>query len=744
MFLCQNLYLDMLEENNDIHRQFTQAQIDELTAIYDDYLCIVRLHEQLLQENPKNVLAGLQMEDMFLGTASWAWTPMPITDQEKQEFADCINNYVYGGENKAYVVLQHIKSEENVVERPIFAIPPFVLKGKSMELPSSIERYFFIFSKNASLGKTEFYIDGRYKMVYTDDIKKDESIMHFLFDKKTLTEFFVTVNMTERFLKNEDIFEDDFTNVLATEKIVSNENTILETLASFVEKFQNILCDRYNLSDGDKAFKKAEQEGLIDSADAFQDYMNIRHLLRHQWDTLDGFGSFSAEKNKKNVLMRTKYINSYLKLCDVYNDTIIQRKKSYINILYQMQRIISAINPNRMIRGISESNSKFTQRARAKYQENKNIEIELNEQLLDKKQASLNRTMNKLLPQANVIDNSVKMNDRIDDINYYLTRSWFLEMVLSVECEIMKHCLMRGHNFKKVDAWEYLKNIGVLSQTEFDKWQNYIQLRNLLSHNYFGEHLRNMLHQIEDDFDADIENIDRKVIAIRGPGVGKCRDKVFKFAHKDGLFVFLDFNNYKISTITKMPRIHKHRKMKTKTEIYPNGIEFTLSSKQIICFKNPLGVNINLCNQTIKWDDNTSWTKKGKIGYVLKTKQNMLITDNKLQVIKFMENDQPQRVSKYGDLLLDSQHKLSLDVARRIKDFEFKTDKGDIIKAVFNHAKCGYNTIVFDDGTCVLQSGPECVITHGNKTLMHDSREDFMATYNAIQDFKIKGNDYVR
>ena len=42
-----------------------------------------------------------------------------------------------------------------------------------------------------------------------------------------------------------------------------------------------------------------------------QHYMNIRHLMRHQWDSLDGVGKFTPHTNIKNDEVRGAYKKSY-------------------------------------------------------------------------------------------------------------------------------------------------------------------------------------------------------------------------------------------------------------------------------------------------------------------------------------------------------------------------------------------------------------------------------------------------
>ena len=728
----------MTNNNNNIYKPFSVAQINELTAIYDDFLCAVRLNEHLLKYAQAYDLAYSQLENMALDEQGWPWLPTLITKKEKQQFDDFIDNNTSNDETKVFVILRHIDSNQKASKAPFFTAPPFVLKSANMELPSAIERCHLGFSKNATLGDVEFIIGGYYKLIWIGQKRRDEPIINILKDQDLYTQFCVSLHLAERLAKSANNLEDDTervtAHILSAEMTIKNENVILETMASFVEKFQSILRDRYNLPQNkkdDTAFLMAQEEGLIHSAKDFQDYINIRNFIRHQWDTLDGFGCFGVEKSAENVKKRADYAKSYLTFCDVSKTTNIQREKIYVNALHQMQHIIRQINPNRIIREIPESNSKFVQRAKAVYAENKNIEVELNRPLLDDKHYPLSKAINKLLPNVKIIDDKDQTIDKIEYISWYLDRSCFLEVLLSVECELMRHCLTRGHDLQKLSAWKYAENIGILSHEEFLKWQKYILLRNQLSHNYFDENLREKLREIDADFKKDVESLTEKISEDRGPGVRKDKDDCFTAAHKDGLVVQVDFQKYNISRFSTVSK--PYRLGTPKKESYPNGVEFYLIAKALVGMKTPGGVNITLYNQSISWDADTVWYKNGKNnGYVFETPHSRLVTDNNLKVVEFIKNGKQQPFAENDKLFVGENHKIVLDDVGRIKKFRFKNANNEVVYTLFSHAKCGYNTILLNDGTNILQSGPEFVITHGGKTMLFDELQDFAASYDCV------------
>ena len=360
----------------------------------------------------------------------------------------------------------------------------------------------------------------------------------------------------------------------------------------------------------------------------------------------------------------------------------------------------------------------------------KNIEVELNRPLLDDKHYPLNKAINKLLPNVKIIDDKDQTIDKIEYISCYLDRSWFLEVLLSVECELVRYCLIRGHDLQKLAAWKYIENIGILSHDEFLRWQKYIWLRNQLSHNYFDANLRNQLCKIDADFNRDVESLEKK-LEDRGHGVRKDKQDGFTVAHKDGLVVRLDFQQYTMKRNRLFYRSYRLRRHKKET--YPNGVEFTCISDLITSMKTPSGTKITSHNHGIQWNADTVFYKNGKNkGYILETPHSRLIMDNNLKLIEFIKNDELQTFAENDKLLMGDGYKIVLDDVCRIKKFKFKNANNDVVQTLFSHAKCGYNTILLNDGTNILQSGPEFVVTHGGKTMLFDELQDFAATYDCV------------
>lgn len=89
------------------------------------------------------------------------------------------------------------------------------------------------------------------------------------------------------------------TEALSSALIAPFENVLLSSLAALSEESNGIMRELFGRRAGQNYMAQAESEGLLPSAAAFQDCLNIRHLMHHQWDTLDGIGKFNERETVK-------------------------------------------------------------------------------------------------------------------------------------------------------------------------------------------------------------------------------------------------------------------------------------------------------------------------------------------------------------------------------------------------------------------------------------------------------------
>ena len=745
----------MADNTEKKYKLIPKPQIDELTSMYDDYLFVARQHEYLLQTTSLTEIASDQIDSMYSGLPEYPWHVRDLNRYEKQKFSDFVNNDVFDDDKKTYIILRHINPEDDKGFYKEFAIPPYNTTSIGMLLPSMLERCSVIYPTNATLGNTEFYINGWYKATYTGTKNKSKSLQDFITDTDLLTELCIMLNLTETLEKNQyvtdkpgsdDILAKSVQDVYATERLAINENIILELFGSFAEKLliicRNLYGDtdkqHYNVQGNKTILERAQADGLIVSANDLQDYVNIRHLVRHQFDTLDGLGHFSTSLSNKNKINRDAYVASYLKL---FNKSIIQRMKSYIDILHQMQHVINTINPNRIIRYKEETNNKFIQRARIAHQQIPNIQIELNYPLASDKYEKLNKNLHKIIPEINIVDDYPDQTVRIKEIDKYCTRSFFLRSFHAIECAIMLQCKTRGRgDLQGFDAWKYLTDIGVLSQQEFLKWRKYALLRKLLSHNHFDERLRQQIDNQKDIYYNDLQKMTNKLQDIR-PNVRKITNDIHEYTHEDGTVVRLDLKHQNVLYVGKQSVVDKQtpttlsqqKNNPNQNEKYQNGIEINVSGRKILKVKLPIGITVNLDKHSIDWDNNTHWYTNKEHFHTLQTEKSKIIINRHLRVTEFSEQNRNIPFCASDNWLIDNRHHVSFDSNRKIQKFKFKTSKNNFITTEFLHTPEGYNVLIFSDGTIVLFAGQQMVIRHGGKILTFDNRKEFTDTYTAPQ-----------
>jgi len=734
--------VNMAQNTEQKYKSITPQQIAQLNAIYNDYLYIVRRHEGLF--NAGDISAHLATEQIISHSpdnAHYSWEYGPASINDKQRFEDAVNNDIYPQGNAVYIILHHVKKQENCGYSKYFAIPPYALTDVNMQIPSGIERCSIIYPTNGTLENVEFYVDGKYKIVYNSNDAKNILIRDAIQDYDILSSLCGIINVTKAFCKNKYVMDDKFRKsaeqIYATERLSRNENVILELIGSFAEKILAICREIY----GDKlttyrALKCAEQDGFIQSADDFRDYINLRHFMRHQWDGLDYYGTFDSGQAAEHEKYRNNYINSYLKLCD---NTLVQRKKNYINILHQMQFVMQNINPNLMIRDQFESNNKFFKRVKSFVMQTpgQNITAELNYQITDEKYKKLINNFYKFLPVVDIqeeFEHSPNMQTKIDSYNM---RSWFLNTFNSADCMVMRYCLMRGRNLVRNAAWDYIRDTGIITPAEYDLWYNYTDLRKALSHNYFDDALRQQLHDCADKYEQDLQILNQKILSI-DIRARKVSPGVCEYLGPDGLLVRLDYNNHCVADVKKItidcdgktvvvPQPQKPSK--PEKEVCPNGVEFNMSGNEIINVKLPNGIIINLNTQSIDWDIKTHWNTDNEYFNTLQTDKSKIITDKDLRVTEYTERNRPRPYRAGDSWFLDGRHHIQLDAGCRIKELKFKNFRNKVIQTAFIHKKDGQNLLIFPDGTTVTQFGKQITVTHADKTLTFDNRQDFAATY---------------
>lgn len=745
----------MAEYKKEGHSSVNLRDIEELQAIYEDYLFMARQYELVFQYKTIDEMSFTQVKNMY-PTCKYPWKfviPWQIekmNTDEKQEFTDYTKNNIQGDGRKTYVSLQHVRAEENNGEPPFFAIEPYQNITIAMQLPAMIENYTLSFPKEATLKNTEFHIDGRYKATYFGEKTNDKILADCISDEDLVTEITMMIYLGECFRQND--YKDDkkfgrmAVNVYASEVVGRAENNLLELLSSFAEKVQHICHDRYHQRYPLNDLKKAQEDGFLKLSDNFQDYFNIRNFLRHQWDTLEDLDDFSPQKSAQNKRIRSERANSLLKFCD---KTLYQRMTLFILAMHQMQQIIGELNPYRLIRDLSESNNKFTERVKAACQQNPNrqIEVEINYQFDDNKYKALNKIFHKkkIFPNVKIVDDFADTDEKFELMRDYEKRSQFLRNCHGLECYVMGFCQRRGLDKNNREAWNYLHNIGLITAQECQTWQDYISLRNDLAHNYFAADLRKRLKAVEDKYLVDFKNISQRIYKAN-PEASKVRDNVIKYEHNNGENVTVDYTTHnreiskrQITSQDKTPAENKKNSSNEtpQRETYRNGIIFETENGKIVSVRLPNKVRINMKSHSIDWGNRTRWYSKSPNFKALQTPRSTVRTDKTLKIKSIFEGAHNISLDNLDNVLIDGRHNLVLDNTGRIKEFHFQNAENKIIKTEFEHGEGDRPDLIsFTDGTHVWLSEKEITVIHNRKVLSYNMRKEFAQTYDATQNLQ--------
>ena len=714
-------------------KSISKSKVAALTAIYSDYLYMVREHELLLKYMSPGELAMQKMGILAANDACISWGIDGLSAKEKQEFIDFMNNDVSENENHAFVTLRHIKSNEDKFKPKRYAIPPYEVASMNMPLPSSIERFSIFYPMNEKMGDIEFLIDGEYKIYCTDKKAKDMSISDFLLNHKELCVFYIYLNVANGLIKNGGmggIFFNILNEKFADENIATNENNILELINSFTERLLDICRQRYNCTDRQikLAFERAYADGLIKSVDTFVDCIRLRHFMRHQWDTLDELGTFTPKQAEENKRTRNLYIGSYLKLCD---KPLKQRMQSYIEILHQMQHVIASINPDWKIRDDFESDNDFFQRIKSDYCKNpkSRLSTELNYPLYDDKYIALNNYIHENLPNIRIADEFPDRAKRQAKMEDYSIRSDFLQNFNTIECQVMRHCRNRGENLDKQEAWETIEKLGVILPEETQTWKQYSRLRNLLSHNYFSNNLRYQLLGVMDNYQNDLMDLQTRIMLL-GPDVIQLQNGVLEYQHYDGLDVELDYNNHTITFKNVFQNKNDRNRINlAHKEKYPGGIEFDVYEHDIVGVKLPSGVHIDVDNRSLDFGNGIMWRTDDEHLDGFFTEKSKILTNKNLRVVECREKGVWQPFEKSDDFLIENKHAIRIDSKGFLKRITIRNTKNNTLQLGFMRVKDEHNLMLMNDGTIISQNGEKMIILHDGYVLNFKNRCDFAMSY---------------
>lgn len=342
-----------------------QRTRENLLAQYCDYISLVRNLENVVRRYKPAQLAAYQINSLFSKEDENPWSVEKTDRDERAAYDSFVANEPPAPDTHYCFVSLNRTSPRFAGEGPgIFSMPEsFATYGVSHSLPARVERCVAAFRKEEKLKDAVFLVGGRWKMRYQNE-HGDRLLSEAFEDEKVAKSYEVMMDLLTLLPEDQFEYEDREllavqTEAMASQLIAPFENVLLSSFAALSEESNEALKKILGKRVGSNFISQAENEGLIGSAAVLQDGMNIRHLMHHQWDTLDGMGKFNEWATVKNNSLRRRFLDSYARLCD---KPILERLNAYADAAAGFTPLITALNPDFLVRGKNESNNKFMTR----------------------------------------------------------------------------------------------------------------------------------------------------------------------------------------------------------------------------------------------------------------------------------------------------------------------------------------------------------------------------------------------
>ncbi len=730
----------MLPQINMYSTSVTPKQKKNLLAMYEDYLYFSRGLEMIAQKFSTLEMATHQILQMYGSPKiDFPWHIEYANKYECRAYENFVNENFDKQQHYAYISLNHTDPQKDVKLPKIFYIPDeYDVSNIDVELPSPVERYSAAFPKEQTLGESLFVIDGKFKAVYKAEKNAQMPVAEALTERKTLIEFRMLLNLVKFFDEQPYLTEKEyvrtFMNIIASEGLATYENMVLESINSLSDKSYEICRSIYGGRSHDDFLKQAEKDGFIPSAARLQDFLNIRHLMRHQLDTLDSLGKFKPEEAEKNDMLRRKYLQSYRDLCD---KSVMGRIKSYGEAGNFFRSELQALYPNYMWRAASESNSHFISRVKAFRHENPEMPLllEINVPLLSDKRKPLLNSISKVTDNVRVIDDIQVLDDKFTSLEAdYHQRKYFLRAYNTLECQMMSLCLANGQNCGSKGAWEFICRHKLISANDYEKrWKPWRQLRNELSHNHFDADLRQRLNAICEDFEKAVCEMEIKINAAM-PQWKRVGEKVYQTT--GGSKVKIDFKAHQIEKKQPLGKqsngVTRERpnNKKVYTEEYKNGVSISSAGTEIVSCRLPNQLEIDLRKQRISYPDGVRLFMEAENFNVLQAGNAKVFTGKDFKVSKFMENNRRLDLSRNDMRILGRSCKISTDGYGRLQKINYKTGTPGAITLNIVVLKEGGVTMNFSDGTKLeINKNRQYKISHAGMELTFANRQKFATGY---------------
>lgn len=731
--------------------QMKPKQKKELLGIYMDYLYFEKSLEFILSNNSDNeplYMIAPETESKNSASQGFPWSIKPTTAAEYEIYKKFIEGVATEDGKYSYISLYHIKEECDVsLPKAEYFYDKYTTNVIDLDLPCPVERYVAACVNNQKMKDAVLLIDGKFQVKYLGDKYKDMSVAEAFGNEEMQIKFRTLLRFADYYDNNNYRPEQEYTDtesnfrlkklmtkITAAEILAEYENKILDLLGMYGSKAQEIIRELFPKKDIPEALKAAENAGLISSAETMRHYLNIRHLLRHRWDSLDGMGNFSPGNSKEHENVRKEYIKSYRLFFD---KSLRERVEEYLKVAGQMQILLKEAYPNFLARKESEDNAEFIQRLKDWQKDNpeKLPMVNTNYPLASEKHTSLVSGISSVLPQTVILDdfNKEDCEKYKEKKEGYFRKGWYLSAYNHTETEMMTYCWTRGFNYNRNRTWEYFKK-NVLSREEYDNWCRFRILRNNLSHNHLNDELRaDLMTAVKECFG---EYVGRMAAFLRKniPQFTKQPDGTFLAVHNDGLRVVVDAEKMVVISCKNKDGTDLNNSENTGTENNGNSMPANTPIKvhwwedKIVDCRLADGIYIDLKRQKVCFPDDTRICFDGEEHNYFRLGYNKLFTDKTFIVTKYSQRGIYQDIKRNEDRVIALGHRIRTDNKGRITEDIITLADGRKLNIKFKY-DMGNAVMIFPDGTKLDASKGKFKVSHNGIDLTYANRHTFRKSY---------------
>ena len=716
---------------------------------YYDYISLVGNLEETISQQGINHLAFYEVMRHKIHTLGFSpWDVEDTIAEEKRLWTDFVNaEPIKEQHNYCYVSVNHTSQRYREEGTGILSVPAnFAIKRKCTSLPHRIERYVASYPQDLKLSEAEFIVDGKYRLIH--NISDNKQTLKEAFDDQAFSNNFVNMLDVLSLLPENLATTDENEKrrvekeVMASATVAPLENLILDTLSVLAEEVHQLVKKVIDKRLGHNYLGLAEKEQLFPSAIRLQDYINIRHLMHHQWDTLDGMGKFSEKEALKNTTVRRRFLDSYASLCD---KPLKERLKSYIAAASDFVPLVTRLNPFVFVKGKDESNNKFVGRFKAYQQAHpeQKLYVETGIHQNNNKKQSLIKTLERTGGDFDIMDKgSGAISDLEERLRGFVLRRMYLDRFSDIEYRICQYTLFSGQNLTPAYAWNWLKMHKVISPQEAEMWAEYRRMRNQLSHKYSDNELNQQVFEILPDFQLKAQALQDRIDA-KMPEVRLVADNIYEAVHKNGKVVQLDYKNKRIlsqsednknisnpQNQTAKQEQKNVKKSKIYAEEYPNGLSMTISGADVISCHLETGVTLDIGKNFLAYDDGTKvYFSTPNRAYIIYNEQEKIIADSSnMEVLKCVKDGKIIFLDANDRVIMSNRRSILVGKKEEIKEESWVKRDGQRMSV--KYVRDGENMYLhYNDGTVILLKPNAARVWHNGVELTYAQRQNFADTY---------------